>query len=80
MEYLLRNTIPAIKCSSRQPRASFCWMEPLREAVFDRNLALVEEGNMVVKQSAYGGCRLSETRRTVSFDRRLKKHKEEDDL
>jgi len=42
-------------------------------AVFDRNLALVEEGNMVVKQSAYGGCRLSETRRTVSFDRRLKK-------
>jgi FG-GAP-like repeat/FG-GAP repeat len=29
---------------------------------------------MVVKQSAYGGCRLSETRRTVSFDRRLKKH------
>jgi len=35
---------------------------------------------MVVKQSAYGGCRLSETRRTVSFDRRLKKHKQEDDL
>ena len=29
---------------------------------------------LVVKQSAYGGCRLSETRRTVSFDRRLKKH------
>ena len=35
---------------------------------------------MVVKQSAYGGFHLNETRRTVSFDRRLKKHKEEDDL
>jgi hypothetical protein len=35
---------------------------------------------MVVKQSAYGGCRLSKAGRTVSFDRRLKKHKQEDDL
>ena len=35
---------------------------------------------LVVKQSAYGGCSLRETRRTVSLDRRLKKHKQEDDL
>ena len=35
---------------------------------------------MVVKQSAYGGFHPSETRQSVSFDRRLKKHKQEDDV